>query len=142
MAKRYALVPETWLQQQQQQNSQKSFETTASTPQVSVTSFVEEPKSLTNISELLPKNLRNRARMVLYYLENANIRVNDVQRIVYEDGSLGSHIIDLVRYAISPFVKTRPLDWPRFKNLLENIGAPKSILAKRNETALKNWRPY
>ena len=144
MAKKYALVPESWLQQQQQ-NIPRSLDNTPKqtpAPQVSISGNFESESNLKEIATLLPKNMQGRARMLLHYLENANVRVNELQRIVYSDCSIGSHIINLVRYAISPFMKSRPLDWPRFKELCESAGTPGSILANRNDSVLKNWKPY
>ena len=103
---------------------------------------------MVHLAELLPKNMRSRARLVLHYLENGNVIVNDLQRIVYQNGSVGSHIIDLTRYAVSPFMKTRPIDWPQFSALLQNLGVPSSSLANKGEastnqnTVLDQWKTY
>jgi len=143
MAKRYALVPESWLQQQNVAPTLQNSQTPNPTPSnVSLASPPEKQQSLADIEKILPRNLQSRARMILHYLDSANVHVNDMQRIVYSDGSVGSHIVDLVRYAISPFLKTRPIDWPRFKTLLESIGTPDSIMVKRDESVLKDWIMY
>ncbi len=140
MAKRYALVPESWLSTLQ---APQSLE--AETKQVST--ILKEPEksksSLVHFAELLPKNLRSRARMILQYLENGNVTVNDVQRIVYDNGVVGSHILDLTRYAVSPFMKTRPLGWLQFHALLENLNVPSSAIVNRKQTSpLPRWKPY
>jgi hypothetical protein len=126
MAKRFALVPESML----------------SSVQSSVQPNEEKPK-ISELASLLPKNMQSRARMMFHYIENA-VSVNDTQRIVYDDGTVGSHVIDLVRYAISPFVKSRPVDWPQFSKLLQTLGVPESIIAKRSNQSplLDKWKRY
>ena len=118
MAKRFALVPESWLEARNAELSPKKNNVSPKTIVNLGNSQEKLPKSknkLGNLAELLPKNLKTRGRVVLHYLENGNVNVNDVQRIVYSDGAVGYHVLDLIRYAISPFVKTRPLDWPQFR---------------------------
>ena len=151
MARRYALVPESWLGKL---NGGAKLETDSENTQSKrseVKMFSDEKKEqkLVHLADLLPKNMRSRARMLLHYVENGNVTVNDVQRIVYENGTVGSHILDLTRYAISPFVKTRPLDWPQFMDLLERLGVPSSALVSRtvNTVAPQNqilsqWKIY
>ncbi len=142
MAKRYALVPESWLSNLHGPNQKQEAETSQNS--TVATNFLPKKSSLIHFAELLPKNLRNRARMVLQYLENGNATVNDVQRVVYDDGNVGSHIVDLTRYAISPFMKTRPVDWPQFRNLLEKLNIPSSAIVNRDttESPLSRWKPY
>ena len=136
MARRYALVPESWLgtlnpeSVQDNVDANKKFQ--ENKPLVNFHEQAEE-KKLVQLAELLPKNMRSRARIVLHYLESGNVTVNDLQRIVYQNGSVGSHIIDLTRYAVSPFMKTRPIDWPQFSALLQNMGVPSSSLANKGE---------
>ena len=144
MAKKFALVPESWLSSVQQQPKLNKPNLLEGSDAVQRSELVEEKndeEKLSELASLLPKNLQSRARMLFHYLEN-NVRVNDMQRIVYEDGTVGSHVIDLTRYAISPFVKSRPVDWPQFSKLLENLGVPESIIAKRSTTLLDQWKRY
>ena len=150
MAKRFALVPESWLEARNEQvNAPKTANLSDISPKTNgnLSNLTETmPKTKTNLgnmAELLPKNLKTRGRVVFHYLENGNVNVNDVQRIVYSDGAVGSHVLDLIRYAISPFVKTRPLDWPQFRKLLESLGVPESALAnKNNNDLLSQWKKY
>ena len=151
MARRYALVPESWLgtinKDSVQENVQVNKNVEENKPFVNFHKEVEE-KKLVHLAELLPKNMRSRARLVLHYLENGNVTVNDLQRVVYQNGAVGSHIIDLTRYAVSPFMKTRPIDWPQFSALLQNLGVPSSSLANKGETStnqnavLNQWKTY
>ena len=146
MARRYALVPESWLGTLNKETGQENIQ--QNKPLVNLHEQVEENK-LVQLAELLPKNMRSRARIVLHYLENGNVTVNELQRIVYQNGAVGSHIIDLTRYAVSPFMKTRPIDWPQFHALLQNLGVPTSALANKGgetftnqNTMLAQWKTY
>ena len=169
MAKRYALVPESWLSTLNGATS-NSVELTARNALSALSTFQNDDVPTTSnnnmfstpivdgevkpngakilhLADLLPKNLKARARILLHYLENANVNVNDVQRIIYADGTVGSHILDLVRYTVAPFVKTRPLDWPQFKALLENIGVPEAVFGRKivekdTLSPLSRWKPY
>ena len=101
---------------------------------------------LENLPDLLPKNMRSKARILVHYLNGIN--VNNMQRIVYNDGVVGSHVLDLIRYTVSPFTNNRPLDWPDFKKILEQCNVPdsvycqKSLPLKRKTSALDNWIVY
>ena len=154
MAKRYVLVPESWLSTLNQNidkhvvnEDTNNNNIQENKPVVNLHKEVEE-KKLVHLAELLPKNMRSRARIVLHYLENGNVTVNDLQRVVYQNGAVGSHIIDLTRYAVSPFMKTRPIDWPQFSALLQNLGVPSSSLANKGESStnqnsvLDQWKTY
>jgi len=58
------------------------------------------------IKDILLKNLRNKARILLHYLDG-KVKIDDRERIVYSDDYVG---LDLVRYYASPLVKNRPPD--------------------------------
>ena len=124
MANRYTLVPESWLQQENKH----------SLPE-------EKQAKFSDLPELLPKNMRSKARVLVHYLENGGVAVNDMQRIVYDDGEVGSHMLDLLRYGLSRFSKSRPLDWPKFQELLNKLGAPKSAVVKRG-SIISDWKTY
>lgn len=133
MAKRMALVPESWLRQ-------THTEPGPTPPKQSLTILEPEPKqSLIEMAELLPKSYRSRARMLLHYLEG-HIKLNEQQRVIYPpNNQLGSHIIDLVKYFVSKFPTDRPLDAPKFEKLLAKAGVPNSAVAKKAEPMTK-WR--
>ena len=96
--------------------------------------------SIKDMPNLLPKNMRGKARILVHYLNG--ISVNDMQRIVYNDGEVGSHVLDLVKYAVSPFFqKQRPLDWPKFLSLLESLGVPESAIARKVESKIVKPSP-
>ena len=102
MAKRYALVPESWLQQ-----NNVPYDGNGNL----ITFDSKEERHLSHMADILPQKLRNKARMLLHYIDG-KIKLDDRERIVYNDNHVGSYLIDLVRYYVSPFVKTRPLDAP------------------------------
>lgn len=129
MAKKMALVPESWLSARLSSEGKK----TDPQPQIVIADVADEPQNkLMELSNLLPKRLQNKARMLLHYL-NGHVKLNEQQRIVYSNGSVGSHIIDLVRYNISPFVKGRPIDAPLFDRLMKSAGVPDAALIKREK---------
>ncbi len=97
----------------------------------------DEGNSLSSLAELMPKNMRSRAKLLLHYL-NDNVQLDSRSHVVYSvampDGTTvdqqGSSIADLVRYFISPASHfgqpsaSRPLDSPRFAQLLLAVGVP------------------
>ena len=134
-----ALVPESWLAARQHESI------ATKTPAVEVMEVETPASTLSSLAELLPKRLQNKAKILLHYLDG-NVQVNDKQRIVYSDGSVGSHVLDMVRYFVSPFVKQRPLDAPQFETLLKALGVPDSATVRKQQpikTPLaRNWKPY
>lgn len=137
MAKRFALVPESWLQSKNiPYNSDGKL----------ITFDEPDKRTFSSMVDILPKNIRNKARMLLHYLDG-KIKLDDQERIVYSDDHVGSYLLDMVRYYVSPFVKTRPLDSPRFEELLQEIGVPssaivRSIVSDNNQSndILANWK--
>ena len=133
MAKKMVLVPESWLRH----TKSPEAEAEPSTSQVSVI----EPQKETDLSDLaqfLPKGYRNRGRILLHYLQ-AHLKLNEQQRVIYEpNNTLGSHILDLVKYFASPFAKDRPVDAPKFAKLLATVGVPSSAIAKKREPFAKD----
>ena len=129
MAKRMALVPESWLRQQPFNNERAG---SSSSMHVSVV----EPKKETELSDLaqfLPKSYRGRARILLHYLQG-HIKLNEQQRVLYPpNDQLGSHLLDLVKYYVATFPTDRPKDAPKFAKLMTSAGVPTSaIVSKRN----------
>jgi hypothetical protein len=138
MARKFALVPESWLNARQVENEK-------SPNHISI-SEVTGPQSFAQMAELLPKNLRNRAKILLHYLEG-KVTLNEHERVQYNDGAIGSHLLDIVRYYVSPLSKARPLDAPQFEQLITNIGVPSSALApgklnSQSNSTLRRWEPY
>lgn len=95
-----------------------------------ITSVVDKEDSLSDLAEFLPKSYRGRAKILLHYL-HGHIRLNEQQRVVYPNDQVGSHILDLVKYFVSPFPSDRPLDAPKFTKLMTQAGVPSSALAKK-----------
>ena len=85
------------------------------------------------VLENMPKKGRRKAREVLQYLLLAKgISLDEHNRLVYSDGTVGSLLYSLLSHAVhSPYIrasmKTMPKDWSQFSTLLENVGAPKSM---------------
>lgn len=131
MAKRMALVPESWLRQMNFNEGESKAR-----PTISV---VEPPPKtqLIDLAELLPKNCRHKAKMLLHYLEG-HVQLNDQQRVVYANGQLGSHIVDLVKYFVASYHTDRPIDAPKFQKLMIRAGVPNDAIAKKTEP-ISNW---
>ncbi len=76
---------------------------------------------LTTLAELLPRNFRSKARLLLHHL-NGKVPLDADNRVVYEssDGGkqVGSHLLDLVRSLVSPagtFDVQRPVGYPWYR---------------------------
>ena len=137
MAKRFALVPESWLQQHNVPYDGNG----------SLITLDEKEKHFANMADLLPKKLRNKARILLHYIDG-KVNIDDRERIVYNDNHVGSYLLDIVRYYVSPLVKNRPLDAPRLEKLLTEVGVPSSAIARSITSAtvqldiLANWKQF
>lgn len=132
MAKRMALVPESWLRQ-----IHTAAEPASSKQSISIVE-PEPQKGLLEMADLLPKSYRSRARILLHYMEG-HVKLNEQQRVIYPpNGQLGSHILDLVKYFVSTFPTDRPLDAPKFSKLMVRAGVPNSAIAKKTEPS--KWR--
>jgi translation initiation factor 2 beta subunit (eIF-2beta)/eIF-5 len=130
MARKMAPVPESWLHRNFDAEPSKEPDQNDKT-----TVEVFEPKDqdatqLERVSDVLPKCFRSRARIILNYLEG-RIHLNGSQRVVYENSVTGSHIVDLLRYFLSAFVKQRPKDAPMFEKLMKKAGVPDSVYVQR-----------
>ena len=141
MAVRMALVPESWLEQANR--GVKEEDPNQNKPNLFLTQYNQSQNSIITMAELLPKNLRNRAKVLLHYIDG-KIRLSDQQRVIYEDGTTGSHLLDLVRYFTSPLTKTRPMDSHQFLTLLHKNGVPEHAIVNRStgkDTNLfSNWK--
>ncbi len=91
-----------------------------------------EDDMLATLAELLPRNFRSKARLLLHHL-NGKVPLDADNRVVYEtDGGkqVGSHLLDLVRSLVSPagtFDVQRPVDLPQFASAILGI-VPQSAL--------------
>jgi hypothetical protein len=88
--------------------------------------------SATLIIDSLPKRLRNKGKILITHLGDS-IKLNSDKRVVYKDGEVGSNIIDLIKYFVSN-VKKRPIDAPRFEELIMMSNVPQNVLRQRNQT--------
>jgi len=75
------------------------------------------------LAHFLPKSYQGKAKVVMHYLA-LHVRLTKKDRIIYPDGTIGSHILDLVKFAVSVFDSERPDDASRFIKLLKELGVP------------------
>jgi hypothetical protein len=145
MAKRYAIVPESWLSRLKNPPVQQQTEQTPTVeqPNITVVEEMEEKNRFEGVIELLPKAQRTKARILLHYLAPV-VKLDVHQRILYQPyGKVGSNLLDLVRYFTSPsyFKVPRPLDAEDFSKLIKQVGVPEAALGYgrcENETKI-NW---
>lgn len=102
---------------------------------------VESGGDILSLKDLFPKNLRSRAETILRLI-GSHVKVSENNSVIYSDNTIGSNIIDLIKYVIIPSgsVMRRPLrayDATLFEKVLKQAGTPDSILAK-NTTA--TWK--
>lgn len=119
MAKKMVLVPASWLE-----------------------NFKDD--KLINLLEMVPKSYQPKARILLTCLQG-KVKLTDQQRVIYSDG-VGSHIIDLVRYYVTPsqLKINRPEDAQKFGQLLEQHGVPSSAVNRpiRQLANAPNWMSF
>jgi len=94
-------------------------------------------KSLTDLAIMLPKTYRNKGYALLSCLDN-HITLDDRFHVIYAD-EMGSHIVDLVRYSVTPahLKLSRPSDAKKFYELLKQLGIPKSLYVQRFDVNAK-----
>ena len=118
--KKFAVVPTTRLRELELLERTKSVP--PKTPPPSAAGNIITAKKINAVLEVLPKILKHRARVLLYYLMNHHDEagMDDDGRIVYQDKSKGSHFYSLIRYvyAAGPFTPYRPEDTDRFMQLV------------------------
>lgn len=146
MAARYALVPESWLNNRTNNSpidNASSANRTTSESHVSIAndSTDNDYFDVNDLSEMLPKNYRSKAKLLLSLLKN-KISLDQNQRVVYGDGFVGSHILDILRYFLSPFRTERPVDSKMFENLIKNSSVPDSVMSNYRRRQSNNWKPY
>lgn len=148
MAKRYALVPEAWLKQKASSSNHIDERAQVKHPSVFDSSTElgqQQPlnpltKNVSEIEQLLtmiPKTYRHKAEIFLRCVLK-NISLDGQQRVIYDekvDGEtvVGSNIIDIIRYFVSPYPSERPLDAPRFRNVIEKSGVPIYVLRDKSK---------
>ena len=95
------------------------------------TAETEVPQGLTDVIRLLPKRYQTKARGLIHYLAG-RINLDSDLRVVYDDGTTGSHILDLIRYYTYPKILKihRPLDAVQFGLKLKEIGVPDATISR------------
>ncbi len=122
MMKKYALVPVSIAERADEKQS--------------------EDAQMQAIAKLLPKNTRSRAKIILFYLAKHGTQMDrDTQRIKYDDGTISSHLLDLVRFVVTPdnIKLRRPIDTPHFFKLLVKAGVPSSVFGKGKDMDAPAW---
>lgn len=77
-----------------------------------------------DIIKMLPKTYRARASSLLQHLSHV---LGRDKRLTYFDGARSSHIIDLLRFVLSPLrSKVSPFDINQFYDLLRKLDVPES----------------
>lgn len=134
MARKMALVPESWLA-----SNLRPTNSAMPSTEVAIQEEQQHASNLESLVDLLPKCYRSKAKTILHHLQD-RITLNDIQRVVYDDGTVGSNVLDLIRYFVSPFVKERPIDAPDFKKMMNDAGVPEFVFAKKRDNILSNWK--
>ena len=146
MAKKFVLVPEDMLREKYPplKTTENLDESDEKTTVMTITPDTESKKhdQFSDLVKLFPKNYRNKVKLFLHYVQK-RVKLDENDNVVYPDLTRGSNIIDHVRYFIMPFSKGRPIDAPQFEQIIDEIGVPKSILAKRRAIgAISGWKTY
>ena len=137
MAKKMVLVPESWLKQRLDGAGTSVPDVAPTRAEVSIVADVPA-KNLSDLAQFLPKGYRQRAKILLHYLEPF-IKLTDKDRVIYENGQLGSHILDLVKYFVSTFQTDRPVDAPKFAKLMDKAGVPNSAIVLKKKDP-QGWK--
>lgn len=139
MAKRMALVPESWLKQTMRPDD-KQYPSQTTTTVTLVEPPQQEKSDLVELAQLMPKSYRGRATTLLRSLDG-KVKLNDQQHVLYPpNDQLGSHILDLVKYYVSTWPTDRPIDAPKFAKLMTQAGVPAMALAKKTQPQTNKWQ--
>ena len=79
---------------------------------------VPQSKTYETYVNVLPKEVQSRAWKIV---EKVKPTLDISDRIIYQDGTLGSNIVDLLRYSLG-LSKGRPPDYSKFEGRLEESG--------------------
>lgn len=77
-------------------------------------------KTITDFIDILPKNIRNKAKIFIHYLKKL-VNIDEDGLIVYPDGEIGNSLLDHVKFwCTSEKINSRKLDdTPKMAQLLE-----------------------
>lgn len=94
--------------------------------------------------ELMPKSYKSRARSLLRILRP---RLTSQGRLIYGDDTQGSHIVDLLKYVLSPvqFRHQAPTDIKKFADLLRQADVPQSLYklgAVEDGVSVSKWLTF
>ena len=93
-----------------------------------------------DIIPLLPKNIRNKAKIISNHLLK-HIKIGDYGQVIYPDGKQGGSFIDHLKYLCSPssINVSVPFDIVEMRKLLESTNAPKSCMRTFQSDTVANW---
>jgi hypothetical protein len=93
---------------------------------------------MTNLLEMLPKGYQSRGKIILLSIDG-KVTLDQQHRVVYANGDVGSHVIDLIRFFVTPRnVQTkRPWDATVFATVMRGCGVPEYLLSRLEPT--KQW---
>ena len=87
------------------------------------------------LAYFLPTSYQGKAKIVMHYLAlSKDVKLTKKDRIIYPDGTIGSHILDLVKFAVSTFQSQRPKDASKFIRLLKKLGVPDMAIVNEKKT--------
>jgi hypothetical protein len=102
--------------------------------QVSDETFNDEDFILEFIQMTLPKNIMNKAKALYSFVkQNASNLISWDQsgRIKIRDRIIpNTHIVDLIKYNVSPLSKNQPEGSEEFYSVLQEINTPKSLICE------------
>lgn len=136
MAQRYTLVPSSFgqgkLSSERAWTSEAAHPTSVPQPKSLVVEEEDRTESpLETVLSLLPKRLKNKGKILAHYLKG-KVNLDSNNRVIYSDNSLGSHLLDLIRYytTSSGINISRPIDALQFGLLLKKLGVPDAALGR------------
>lgn len=106
----------------------------------------ERQDSIDSIIQMMPKTYRRKARIIL---EAGNIPFQrNSLRVQYPDGELGSHLLDVLQYVLSPAIirtkqKSVPIDLDKFIEMLKSKPAiPRSMYGNVKVRARRSVKEF
>lgn len=85
------------------------------------------------ITHIIQKKFRSAAALVLKNLKSTGLHFDENNRLIYNVGSIGSHIVELLKFVLYPAGKNIPrtVDATKFTLLLSSLNIPDNILQRR-----------
>ena len=94
--------------------------------------------SIDTLLQAIPRGYRNKAKALLNYVKD-KLSWNAMGEITWNGETFGgTHIADLIRYAIREYGKAPPEGFTTFKNLLEKLNVPRSLVTQYKNSFSNN----